>query len=145
LKTDMASIGIFASCTLPSVVTRADDVPGAWVAECVPLGVITQGDSLRHAIEMLVEAVDMVVDDDLSRGVDPLKTRVPLPGSVEELATLMSHPLQPVDIAHADDKVSTVLVLVRVVRPHVPAMGSSEAEELEKRYTPVGSPLTVAA
>lgn len=141
----MATVGRFASCTLPSILTRASDVPGAWVAECIPLGVITQGDSLQHAIEMLVEAVDLVVDDDLARGADPLKVRAPIPGSTEELMALMSHPLQPIDIAHADASVSTVLVMVQVVRPQVPVMSSGATVQPAQRYTPIGSPLNAAA
>jgi predicted RNase H-like HicB family nuclease len=142
----MASAGRFASCTLPSVVTRATDVPGAWVAECVPLGVITQGDSLQHAIEMLVEAVDIVVDDDLERGVDPLQTRKPIPGSADEVASLISRPLMALtDVSKADDSVSTVLVMVNVVRPHVPAMKSDDLGKPSERYQSIGSLSNAAA
>jgi len=141
----MATRGQFASCTLPSIVTRAADVPGAWVAECIPLGVVTQGDSLKHAIDMLAEAVDMVIDDDLQRGVDPLQTRAPLDESSGEFAKLMSHPLTPVDVEAVDASVSIVVVMLKVVRPHVPAMAVSERPSLAKRYESLMAPLQATA
>ena len=74
----MASVGRLARCRLPAIIRRCEeDGEVAWVAECVPLGVVTQGDTLLHALDMLVEAVDLVIDDDLGRGVDPLETRHP--------------------------------------------------------------------
>lgn len=124
---------------------RADDVPDAWVAECVPLGVVTQGDSLKHAIDMLAEAVDLVIDDDLQREVDPLKTREPLPESANELAQLMSHPLTPVNIDAIDASVSVVIVMLEVVRPRVPAMGLNERPSLVKRYESLMAPLQATA
>jgi predicted RNase H-like HicB family nuclease len=126
-------------------VTRAADVPGAWVAECIPLGVVTQGDSLKHAIDMLAEAVDMVIDDDLQRGVDPLQTRAPLDESSGEFAKLMSHPLTPVDVEAVDASVSIVVVMLKVVRPHVPAMAVSERPSLAKRYESLMAPLQATA
>lgn len=151
----MAAKGRFVTCTLPSVVTRTTDVPGAWVAECVPLGVVTQGDSLQNAIEMLVEAVDLVVEDDLSRGLDPLRARKPLPGSTEELAAFMSRPMTSIDVSKADDSVAAVLVMVNVVRPQVSAMTTEHPtavasgcrvdevdhapEKTSERYLPIGS------
>jgi predicted RNase H-like HicB family nuclease len=120
----MANAGSFARCRLPSIIRRAEKVPGAWVAECVPLDIATQGDSLEHALEMLVDAVDMIVDDDLERGVDPLRTRIPSPESVAQLQALLAGPLVPVDIRNVDAEATVVLALVDVVRPVVPAMQS---------------------
>lgn len=140
----MASIGKLASCQLPSVLTKAPDVPGAWVAECIPLGVITQGDSLQHAIEMLVDAVDLVVDHDLSRGVDPLQARRPIPGAAEEYAAMMAHPLREVEISQVDESVSTLLVMLNVVRPRVPAMSAGASNPTESRPS-VGALLAAVA
>lgn len=141
----MASLGRFASCTLPSIVTRAQDVPGAWVAECVPLGVVTQGDSLKHAIDMLAEAVNLVIEDDLSRGVDPLKVRKPIEESVTEFARLMSHPLTPINVDTIAPSVSMVIVMLNVVHPEVPAMGIQEPLLLVKRYESAMAPLEATA
>ena len=60
-------------------VRPADDVAGQWVAHCLEFDVVTQGNSLAHALEMVVEAVSMVVADDLDAGRDPLARRAPPP------------------------------------------------------------------
>jgi predicted RNase H-like HicB family nuclease len=62
----------WAHCDLPVLLVRESH---GWDAICLPLGVVTQGDSVAHAFEMLTEAVLMVIDDDLECGRDPLKTR----------------------------------------------------------------------
>jgi len=49
-------------------VQRAEDVEGQWVSHCLDIDVVTQGTSLRNAIEMLCEAVTIVVrESDLSK------------------------------------------------------------------------------
>jgi hypothetical protein len=49
-------------------VQRAADVEGQWVSHCLDIDVVTQGTSLKHAIDMLCEAVTIVVrESDLSR------------------------------------------------------------------------------
>lgn len=133
--TGMAARGAFARCRLPAIVRRVDD---AWVAECVPLDVMTQGDSLEHALDMLVDAIDLVIDDDLERGVDALRARRPSDRSMSQLSRLMAAPLEPVDVKNVDVSVSVVLALVDVVRPVVPAMALSRSPQL--RYVPLGAP-----
>lgn len=44
------------------------DLPGCYVASCPPLGLVTQGTSLTHAARMMIEAITMVVDDDIKAG-----------------------------------------------------------------------------
>lgn len=63
---------------------RAPDVPGQWVAHCLDFDVVTQGNSLAHAAEMIVEAVGIVAGEDLKRGRDPLLHQAP-----EECWTLL--------------------------------------------------------
>ena len=63
------------SISLHIVVRRAPDVPGQWLAHCLELDVVSQGNSLQHAITMIREAVEIVVIDDLSKGFDPLRRR----------------------------------------------------------------------
>ncbi len=58
-------------------ITRAEDVPGCWVAHCFDFGVVTIGDSPQHALEMVREAVGLVLVDDLNRGLDPHARRAP--------------------------------------------------------------------
>lgn len=41
----------------------AEDVPGQWVAHVIELDLITQGNSLRHALEMAGEAIEIVTEE----------------------------------------------------------------------------------
>ena len=59
------------------VVRPAEDVQGQWVAHCLEFDVVSQGNSLEHALEMVCEAVAMVVVDDRIAGRDPLERRAP--------------------------------------------------------------------
>lgn len=59
------------------VVRPAPDLPKTWVAHCLDLDVISQGDSPLHAIDSVFEAVRMTVDSDLERGADPFARRAP--------------------------------------------------------------------
>jgi predicted RNase H-like HicB family nuclease len=52
-------------------ITRAEDVPGCWVAHCLDFNIMSAGDSPQHALEMVHEAVGLALADDLSRGLDP--------------------------------------------------------------------------
>lgn len=49
----------------------AEDLAGAWVAHSLEFDVVSQGNSAEHAMEMVAEAVNMVVQDDLNDGRDP--------------------------------------------------------------------------
>ena len=46
-------------------------IPGQWIAHCLDFDIVTQGDSLEHAAEMLAEATLMVAKDDLARDKNP--------------------------------------------------------------------------
>lgn len=59
------------------VIRPAKDVRGQWVAHCLDLDVVTQGNSLRHALEMAHEAAQSTILDDLNAGEDPLDRRAP--------------------------------------------------------------------
>lgn len=61
------------------LVSRAEDVPGEWVAHCLDLDVVSQGRSLDHSLEALAEAVTMVLADDLSENLDPYAVRAKAP------------------------------------------------------------------
>lgn len=69
------------------LVTRSKELPDQWVAHCLDLDVVTQGNSIEHAFEMSVEAVQMLIDDDIEHGLNPF-TRSPAPE--EEWAPLHS-------------------------------------------------------
>lgn len=55
----------------------AADIPGQWVAHNLDLDVVTQGDSLTHAILMAQEATEMVLVDDIAAGRDLMDRRAP--------------------------------------------------------------------
>ena len=55
------------------VLVNPSEIPGQWVAHCLNLDVVTQGDSVQHAFAMAEEAVRLVIEDDLSHGLDPLE------------------------------------------------------------------------
>lgn len=64
------------------LIERAEDVgqaPTQWVAHCLTLDVVTQGDSVAHAFDMLQEAVQIVVDDDRKGGACSIAVREPAP------------------------------------------------------------------
>lgn len=60
-----------------ALITRAGDVPGTWVAHCLEFDVASCGDSPRHALEMLYDAVGTCLVDDLNHGFDPYDRRAP--------------------------------------------------------------------
>ena len=55
----------------------AADVPGQWLAHCLELDVVTQGNSLQHAIEMAIEAVKMAIEADLEADINPFSHPAP--------------------------------------------------------------------
>ncbi len=55
----------------------AEDLPGAWVAHALDFDVVTHGDSPEHAAHMVIEAVAMVLEEDLAQGEDPYLRRAP--------------------------------------------------------------------
>jgi len=59
------------------VLKKAEDVPGQWVAHCLDIDVVSQGNSLPHAIEMINEAMIMTLVDDLQHGRNPLERSAP--------------------------------------------------------------------
>ncbi|MBS2024981.1 MAG: type II toxin-antitoxin system HicB family antitoxin [Deltaproteobacteria bacterium] len=58
------------------LIERDEDV-GEWVATCPDFYVVTQGRSLKHAFEMIQEAVFETVRDDLADDRDPMDRRAP--------------------------------------------------------------------
>ena len=50
------------------LIEPACDVPDQWVAHCLELDVVTQGNDLDHACKMLLEACAMVLLDDIENG-----------------------------------------------------------------------------
>jgi predicted RNase H-like HicB family nuclease len=59
------------------LVRPAEDVPGQWLAHCLETDVVTQGNSIEHVLEMIAEAAQMVVAEDIASGRDPYERRAP--------------------------------------------------------------------
>jgi len=55
----------------------SQQIRGVWIAHALEFDVVTQGTSLAHAIQMVQEAIAMVVADDLKHGRDPYSRRAP--------------------------------------------------------------------
>ena len=56
-----------------SVLVTPSEIDGVWVSHCLDLDIVSQGDSVEHAMKMLLEAVGMLVMDDLAHGLDPME------------------------------------------------------------------------
>src|SRR5882724_3261643 len=59
------------------VVRPAEDLPDQWVAHCLDLDVVSQGNTFQQAMEMVFEASSMIVADDIVAGRDPSSRRAP--------------------------------------------------------------------
>ncbi len=58
-------------------VREAEDLPGSWVAHCLDVDVVSAGTSPKHALAMVLEAVGLVVIDDLVHGREPTQRTAP--------------------------------------------------------------------
>jgi len=65
-----------------SMIYPAEDVPGQWIAHCLDFGVVTQGNDPVHAAYMLLDALTLVLSDDVLSGKNPHRRRA----SAEEWA-----------------------------------------------------------
>jgi len=59
------------------LVHPATDIEGEWVAHCLDYDVVSQGNSLEHALDMVIEATRLVLDDDVRSGREPAERRAP--------------------------------------------------------------------
>ncbi len=62
---------------LSMLFSRAGDLPSAWVAHVLDFDLVTQGDTLQHAMAMALEATALVAKWDVEQGKDPLDRRAP--------------------------------------------------------------------
>lgn len=51
---------------------RCEDLPDQWFAQCLAFNVVSQGDSVAHAIEMVLDAIRIVFENEIGQGHDPL-------------------------------------------------------------------------
>ncbi len=50
------------------VLQPCKDIPGEWLAHCLNYDLYSQGHSLRHAVAMLIEALGLVLVEELKEG-----------------------------------------------------------------------------
>ena len=53
------------------LIQAAPDVEGQWLAHCLNWDLLTQGDSPKPIMEMVVEAIIIAIEDDRAAGLDP--------------------------------------------------------------------------
>ena len=82
---------------LHTLIYQAPDVPGQWIAHCLEIDLVTQGNSAPHALEMIAEAIEIVAKDNVARGRPAIEIR-PAPAEdwarlayAEDLATRLLH------------------------------------------------------
>ena len=54
-----------------SILIEPSEIEGQWVSHCLEFDVISQGDSPSHALEMLQNALEICIREDLESGVRP--------------------------------------------------------------------------
>jgi len=55
-----------------AIIEPADDVPDTWTAHCLEFDVVSVGNSAEHAVDMVVEAAAIVIEEALNDGRDPI-------------------------------------------------------------------------
>ena len=56
--------------TLSVLACKSKQVDGQWVGHCLDLDLVTQGNSAHHVLDMVLDALAMVIEDDLAHGRD---------------------------------------------------------------------------
>ena len=114
----------------------APDLPGQWVAHCLDFDVISQGDSLQHAMTMIAEATGMVVVEDLKSHRDPLSRRAPEDEFDELWEMVKSGERVSRDVAFADqtrDFVYAFPVELRLARAVAPGASTPKPSVVSAR------------
>lgn len=80
------------------LIYEAPDLPGAWIAHCLELDIVTQGGSPGEAREACQEAVEICILADIDSGLDPMERR---PAPQEDWAELerLRRVGRPVDLS----------------------------------------------
>lgn len=120
-----------ASCELTVMVTRSESISREWVGHCLELDVVSQGTSPAHALNMVAEAVAIVVLDDLSANRDPLKFRSRAPVEDWEAYGRVIRESQLVNFSEIGDGsgVKSLVVTMNLSVPKHPAMDVEEDDE----------------
>jgi predicted RNase H-like HicB family nuclease len=106
-------------------VTRAPDLPGKWLAHCLHLDILTQGDSVEHAFAMAQEAVELAVLEDVAQGLDPLE-RAPAPEEEWRPLYDLLHDFVPLSEV-PEDRRDAIDVAAGQISIHLPAQRRAES------------------
>jgi predicted RNase H-like HicB family nuclease len=118
---------------LPVVFFPAPDVPGEWVAHCLPIDVVSQGHSLEHAGEMIQEAVALCVLMDAKDGVDPLVVRRPAPPEYWEMFDKINKRLVPLEDLPDDSQARGAAGYLTVSRPQIETRDGKKSDAAPAR------------
>jgi len=87
-------------------IERSEDLPDYWVSHFLPYGIMSQGHSPSDALDMVREAAEFALADDLVRGFEPQKrgSRLDDDDWAPLLALFASHHKVPVSAIDEDAK-----------------------------------------
>lgn len=105
-------------CLLRVLVSRCE---AQWVSHCLDLDLVSEGATLRDAVDAVVEAIDMVVREDVQQGLDPLDRKRAPREFWDRWFEVMTTGV-PLDPSRGERDVSELATLVKVVRDLHPAL-----------------------
>jgi predicted RNase H-like HicB family nuclease len=108
--------GPHAAASMVVLVTPSEQLAGQWVAHCLNLDVVTQGNSIEHAFEMAQEAILMAIADDLAEGLDPME-RQPAPQSCWDFFVHVVQRGRPLESVQDKSAISAVVGMFKVAVP----------------------------
>lgn len=127
-------------CNMTVVSSREPESGNQWVAHCLALDLVVHGNSLAESLDAIQEAIVMVVEDDVSAGLDPLDREAPADARIE-FSKLMDRGVRTLSrdefeqSLRDDSRIDVCVVCFNVVRPLHPKLdpeiGSEESASFE--------------
>lgn len=132
-----------------ALIHRSENAPHIWVAHCLELGLVSQGDTPAQARDAIEEAVQMIVVDDLNEGLDPLD-RQPSEEKYQRMAKDLFERGRSVDLSKNGvaerEQVSRFLVFLSLSFQRVESIESVNAADLHvQRFRELAADNGVAA
>lgn len=113
------------------LVTRAEDLPGEWIAHCLTLDIVAQGDSIRTAVRAVAESLMAAVKWDVEEGIDPFEARDCAPGEYwKRLGAYQQRAAVPLDSTIDESSIEAAMVHFRI------AIGKPIEDESERPSLP---------
>lgn len=116
------------------VVRPSKDVKGEWESHCLDLDVVSQGRDLAHALEMVEEAAQMVLTDDLAANRDPSERCAPTK-YWRELWAMLPKSQQVAEIPKNQDDIDALITKTIFLVPK--RVDSEQVDESELSRLPV--------